>query len=227
MSKLSEEDQSLFVVILWSIWTGRNNFIFQNLTENHITVLARTRVMLLTRKTSFTFSTTTSVSICDKWMPPSFGWIKCNIDGVFDVTSGANGAGYVMRDFSRKATFCASLVFEVHSAEEVEARAIWAVLKKALEQQFTHIIVESDAKSLIDQFSAGKFEGTLRTDDLKDIQLFSSKLVACIFSFQPRICNSAAHELVLWAKKNNSTIYWSAPLIWLLPTVIISLFEGL
>ncbi|XP_026439661.1 uncharacterized protein LOC113338456 [Papaver somniferum] len=151
---------------------------------------------------------------------PSFGWIKCNTDGVFDDTSGANGAGYVMRDFSRKATFCASLVFEVHSAEEAEARAIWAVLKKALEQQLTHIIIESDAKFRIDQFSAGNFEGNSCTDAIfKDIQLFSSKLVACIFSFQPRYCNSVAHELAMWAKKNNSTIYWFAPLVWLLPTV--------
>ncbi|XP_026452281.1 uncharacterized protein LOC113352704 [Papaver somniferum] len=151
---------------------------------------------------------------------PSFGFIKCNIDGAFDNTSGANGAGYVMRDLSRKDTFCASLVFEVHSAEEVEARAIWAVLKKALEQQFTHIIFESDAKSLIDQFSAGKFEGNSRTDAIfKDIQFFSSKLVTCIFSFQPRTCNSVAHELALWDKKNNSTMYWFVPPVWILPTV--------
>ncbi|XP_026378597.1 uncharacterized protein LOC113273042 [Papaver somniferum] len=152
--------------------------------------------------------------------PPSFGWIKFNTNGAFDDFSGANGAGYVMRDFSRKATFCAYIVFEVHSAEEAEERAIWAVLKKALDQQFTHIIIESDAKSLINQFSAGNFEGNSHTDAIfKDIQLFSSKLVTCIFSFQPRYCNSVAHELALWAKQNNYTMYWYTPPIWLLPIV--------
>ncbi|XP_026452083.1 uncharacterized protein LOC113352483 [Papaver somniferum] len=173
---------------------SKNNFIFQNMSEDHITVLARARAMLLTRKYSITVSPMLSVGVCDKWMPPSLGWIKCNTDGAFDVISGANGVGYVMRDFAKKATFCASLVFEVHSAEEDEARAIWAVLKKDLEQQFTHIIVESYAKSLIDQFSDGKFDGDSRTDAIfKDIQFYSSKLVACVFSFQPRICNSVAH----------------------------------
>ncbi|XP_026428366.1 uncharacterized protein LOC113324237 [Papaver somniferum] len=176
--------------------------------------------MLLTRKTSLPVSTSISVSICDKWMPTSIGWIKFNTDGAFDIISGVNGAGYVMRDFTRKATFCASLVFEVLSAEEAEARAIWAVLKKALEERLTHIIIESDAKSLIDQFSARNFEGNSCTDAIfKDIQFFSSKLVACIFTFQPRYCNSVVHELAQWAKNNNSTMYWSTPPVWLLPTV--------
>ncbi|XP_026383668.1 uncharacterized protein LOC113279178 [Papaver somniferum] len=188
-SKLSEDDQCLFVAILWSLWTSRNNFIFQNIKENFTAVLARARAMLLTRKNR-------NPSICDKWTPPSFGWIKCDIDGAFDDISGANGAGYVMRDFSRKATFCASLVFDVRSAEEAEASAIWAVLKKAVEQHLTHLIIESDAKSLIDQFSAGNFDGDSRTDAIfKDILFFSSKLSACIFSFHPRYCNSVAHEL--------------------------------
>ncbi|XP_026398432.1 uncharacterized protein LOC113294241 [Papaver somniferum] len=152
VSKLPDEAQSLFVAILWSIWTSRKQIIFQNLSESHITVLARARATLLTRKPSITVSPLMFVGICDKWMPLSLSWIKCNIDGAFDVISEANGAGYMMRDFSKKASFCASLVFEVHSVEEAKSRAIWAVLKKSLEQQFTHIIVESDAKSLIDQF---------------------------------------------------------------------------
>ncbi|XP_026410447.1 uncharacterized protein LOC113305646 [Papaver somniferum] len=158
LSKLPDEAQCLFIAILWSLWTSRNNFIFQNLTETHVAVLARARAMLLTRKPCFTLSTTTYVSLCDKWMPPSFGWIKCNIDGAYDDISGTNGAGYVMRDFSSKAYFCVSMVFEVKSAEEAEARAILAVLKKALERQLTHIIVESDAKILIDQFQLASHE---------------------------------------------------------------------
>ncbi|XP_026459784.1 uncharacterized protein LOC113360491 [Papaver somniferum] len=230
VSRLPDEAQCLFVTIMWSLWTSRNNLIFQNLKENHVAVLARARDMLLTRKPCLIVSPNTSVSLCDKWMPPSFGWIKCNTDGAYDDITGANGAGYMMRDFSSKASFCASLVFEVKSSEEAEARAIWAVLKKTLEQMLTHIIVESDAKSLIDHFSASLFDGDSRTGAiLKDIQFFSSKLVACVFNFQPRVCNYVAHELVQWTKTNNTSMYWFVPPVWLLPTVegIISLFDDL
>ncbi|XP_026430429.1 uncharacterized protein LOC113326963 [Papaver somniferum] len=213
LSRLPDEAQCIFVAILWSLWTSRNNLIFQNIQENHTTFLVRARSMLLTRKTCLTVSHTTPVNLC-------VGWIKCNIDGAYDDISGSNGAGFVMRDFSKKASFCASLVFEVKSAEEAEARAICAVLKKALEQQLTHVIVESDAKTLIDQFSAGQFDGDSCTDDIfKDIQFFSSKLVACIFSFQPRVCNFVAHELAQWAETNNASMYWFVPLVWLLPIV--------
>ncbi|XP_026436572.1 uncharacterized protein LOC113334560 [Papaver somniferum] len=188
--------------------------------ETHTTVLVRARAMLLTRKTFLSVSPTTPVNLCDKWAPPSVGWIKCNIDGAYDDISGANGAGFVMGDFSSKTSFCASLVFEVKSVEEAEARSIWAVLKKALEQQLTHIIVESDAKNLIDQFSSGQFDGDSRTDAIfKDIQFFSSKLVSCIFNFQPRVCDYVAHKLAQWVKTNNTSMYWSVPPVWLLPTV--------
>ncbi|XP_026451439.1 uncharacterized protein LOC113351716 [Papaver somniferum] len=153
-------------------------------------------------------------------MPPSFGWIKCNIDGAFDDITGDNGAGYVVRDFSSKASFCAAMVFGVSCAEEAEARTIWGVLKKAVEQKLTHIIIESDAKDLVEQLSSGFFDGDPRTDAIfKDIKLFSSKLSACIFSFQPRICNYVTHELARWTKRKKTSMYWTVPPVWLVPTV--------
>ncbi|XP_026459908.1 uncharacterized protein LOC113360632 [Papaver somniferum] len=219
-SKHHEEDQCLFIAIFWSLWKSRNNLIFQNSKENYTAVLMRAREMLLTRKTSASASLLGHVSVCDKWMPPPTGWIKWNIDGAYDEISGKYGAGFVMRDFSNTTSFCASIVFQVESAEETEARVIWATLKKAVEQKLTHLIIESDAQSLINQFSAGLFDGNSRTDVIfKEIEFFSSSVVACLFIFQPRTCNFVAHELVLWAKTSNSTMYWSVPPIWLMPFV--------
>ncbi|XP_026417256.1 uncharacterized protein LOC113312733 [Papaver somniferum] len=88
------------------------------------------------------------VGYYDKWMPPPTSWIKCNTDGAYDDISENNGAGYVMRDFSNIASFCGSIVFEVKFVEEAEARAIWAALKKAVEQKLTHIIIESEFRIL-------------------------------------------------------------------------------
>ncbi|XP_026442459.1 uncharacterized protein LOC113342005 [Papaver somniferum] len=229
-SRLPDDSQGLFFAILWSLWTSRNNLIFQNLSENHNVVIERARAMLLTRKIIPIVTTTTPIVLSDKWMPPSFGWIKCNTYRAFDDITGENGAGYVMRDFTSKASFCAAIVFEVSSAEEAEARAIWGVLKKAVDKKVMHIITEKDAKKLVEQFSFGLFDGDSSTDAIfKDIKLYSSKLSSCIFSFKPRTCNSVAHELAQWEKHKKSSMSWSVPPAWLAPTVegTISLFEGL
>ncbi|XP_026422890.1 uncharacterized protein LOC113318829 [Papaver somniferum] len=176
--------------------------------------------MLLTVKTTVLNPPSYILSFSDHWMPPTYGWIKCNIDGAFDDTAKDNGAGYVMRDFSSKDFFCDSIVFDVDSAEEAEARAIWAGLKKVVELKLTRIIVESDAQDLVSQFSIGSFGGNLRTDAIfKDIQFFASSLSGCIFSFQPRTCNFVAQELAKWAKANKSSMYWSVPPVWLRPFV--------
>ncbi|XP_026453531.1 uncharacterized protein LOC113354407 [Papaver somniferum] len=123
-SKIPDDKHSFFVTIQWSLWTCRNNLVFRNLQENHLYVINRSRVMLLTVRKKPQNSPTQTISYNDIWMPPTFGWIKCNIDGAFDDTTLVNGAGYVMRDFSSTTTFCASIIFEVTSAEKTEARAI-------------------------------------------------------------------------------------------------------
>ncbi|XP_026384858.1 uncharacterized protein LOC113280452 [Papaver somniferum] len=198
----------------------RNNLIFQNQKENYRAVIHKAKAMLLTRKNNHIINLATIISLGEKWVPPFLGWIKCNTDGAYDELSGENGAGYMMRNSFCKASLCATLVFHVQSTEEAEAREIWSGLQKALKEKFTHIIIESDAKNLIDKFSAGYFDGDSRTDAIfKDIQFFSSQFVECIFSFQPRSCNNVAHELAKWEKNNNSTMYWSVPPVWLLPTV--------
>ncbi|XP_026384273.1 uncharacterized protein LOC113279836 [Papaver somniferum] len=190
-SRLPDDAQQLFVAILWCLWTSRNNLVFQNVSENHKSAIERARAMLLTRKNTFVATLSNPIALNQKRMSPLVGWIKCNTDGAFDDISGDNGVGYVMRNSTSKASLCAAMVFEVSSAEEAKARAIWGVLKKAVEQKMTHIIIESDAK----------------------------KLVEIIFGFQPRICNTVAHVLAQWAKRKKTSMYWSMLPAWLAPAV--------
>ncbi|XP_026459794.1 uncharacterized protein LOC113360503 [Papaver somniferum] len=220
VSKHPDGDPCFFVAILWSLWQSRNNLVFQNIKEINIAALMRARDMLLTRKLSLIASPMVPIGVCDKWMPLPTGWRKCDTDGAYDEFSGNNGAGFVMRNFSNTASFCACIVFEVDSAEEAEARDIWAALKKNVEQNLTHLIIESDAHILTNKFSADLFDGDSRTDAIfKDVQFFSSSLIACLFTFQPCICNSVANELALWAKTNNSIMYWSVSPIWMMSIV--------
>ncbi|XP_026433308.1 uncharacterized protein LOC113330694 [Papaver somniferum] len=170
---LSDDSIKLFADLIWSICNSRNNLIFSKKNKNPSHVISKARFMIIFRNPTVSASPFINVIGATTWMPPSPCWIKCNTDGAFDHVSLANGAGYIMRDYARKPSFCAPITFEVYSPKESETRAIWEVLKKAIELQLTHIIIESDAKTLIDQFSLGNFEGNQRTDALfKDISFF-------------------------------------------------------
>ncbi|XP_026399680.1 uncharacterized protein LOC113295564 [Papaver somniferum] len=128
--------------------------------------------------------------------------------------------GYVMKNFSSKSSFCASLVFEVKSAEEAEARAIWAVLKKALDQKLTRIIVESDAKTLIDQFSDGSFDGDSRTDAIFKL----SSVKTCLGNKNMEVTNTTVQNTYPTATflENSSTITDSIPSLQQLNSELVS-----
>ncbi|XP_026459847.1 uncharacterized protein LOC113360561 [Papaver somniferum] len=120
LTRIPIDRHCTFVAILWSLWTSRNNLVFRNLQEKHIVVIHRAKCSLLEKLEFQTHLVNYILSFSDHWMPPTFGWIKCNIDCAFDDTTKDNGAGYVMRDFSSKVSFRASIVFDVDSVEEAE-----------------------------------------------------------------------------------------------------------
>ncbi|XP_026400213.1 uncharacterized protein LOC113296089 [Papaver somniferum] len=119
-SRIPTDRHCMLVVVMWSLWTSINNLVFRNLQENHVAIIHRAKDMLLTVKTRIQNPPCHTISFSDHWIPPTFGWIKCNTDGAYDDITKDNGAGYVMRDLSSKASFCAFIVFDVESSKEAE-----------------------------------------------------------------------------------------------------------
>lgn len=79
-----------------------------------------------------------------------------------------------------------------HSLKWISRQAEFVSVVAKKDKFSTGVIIESDAKNLIDKFFTGCFDDDTGTDGIfKDIQFFSLKFVDvdCIFSFQPRLCN--------------------------------------
>ncbi|KAK4278747.1 hypothetical protein QN277_016549 [Acacia crassicarpa] len=91
-----------------------------------------------------------SAQTINRWESPPLGWAKLNVDGTVTSSQGKANCGGVVRDnrglwisgFTQLLGNC-----EAYAAEE------WALLlglRLALEEGYKRVIVESDAKTLMD-----------------------------------------------------------------------------
>ena len=107
----------LFFAILWSIWRGRNDFIYHGKVVEleglfevvMIRVSAWSRALWLDyfvfmndliadpSKLQYT-QAKNCVRKRNKWQPPSLGTLKFNVDGAVSTTSGLAGIGGILRD---------------------------------------------------------------------------------------------------------------------------------
>ncbi|OVA10295.1 hypothetical protein BVC80_8791g11 [Macleaya cordata] len=157
---------------------------------------------------------------CDYWKPPHPGWTKINADGAWDLCTNKGGMGFIFRDHNHNVLFAAALHSNIFSAEEAEVRAIWAGVHKALEMNIKKVMIECDAEMVINKLKGGDFDGNWCTDALlKDLKEWLPKFESFTFTYIPRVCNIAAHELAQWGKTSMLDMFWSIPPLWLLPFI--------
>ncbi|KAL4291483.1 hypothetical protein GQ457_14G019980 [Hibiscus cannabinus] len=92
--KVGTDWDLLFAVVLWNLWTARNEVIFQNSLEMHESILDRCRQLQGTMLKAIASVPVMSTRGRDpssqrsKWSKPARGWCKVNIDGGRSVQDG-------------------------------------------------------------------------------------------------------------------------------------------
>ncbi|GJN13747.1 hypothetical protein PR202_gb00488 [Eleusine coracana subsp. coracana] len=85
-----------------------------------------------------------------KWQAPPTGWIKINVDGAFDTTTGDAGLGVVIRDDQGRTLLCSwRVLFQANSAKETEAMAVTEGLQLAVEWCKEKAVLEVDCLSVV------------------------------------------------------------------------------
>ncbi|CAL5382095.1 unnamed protein product [Camellia sinensis] len=136
----------IFAVTIWQIWKERNRKVFHDIAPSWQRTIFLTFNYVNEIKHAFSISLTSNrlTHVMVKWIPPSAGKIKLNIDGCARGDPGEGGFGGVFRDkdgswlcgFFGKLDSCYSL--------ETEMWGIYRGLTMVLEKGLHEVIIETD-----------------------------------------------------------------------------------
>lgn len=155
--------QDMPIWILWRLWKSRNILIFQNkqLHWMHIIRYARTDAQELKTnvpdKNSYDSNRMVRSAERPRWIRPSRGKIKCNVDGSFINEMSPAKAGWIVRDeFGgyREAVQAKGMI--VNNAMEGELQGIVMALQHLWIRGYRKVIIESDSKKAVDMIKNGK-----------------------------------------------------------------------
>ncbi|KAK2388665.1 Ribonuclease H superfamily protein [Trifolium repens] len=204
----NEEERSTagrFAVLLWSIWKNRNEQVWNAFK------VAGTSVGIKAMQDWYEWhaiqhynTTSTQQQHVETWQKPPFDWYKCNVDAGFYKEVNKATAGWCVRDHLGGFITAGSYWKEgQHSIIEGEALALFEAMKAMEQRGFTHVIFETDSKSVVDaihNIHGGTSEFSSLISNVNRILLSKPNFVV---KFIKRQANMVAHTLA------RAAISWS------------------
>ncbi|XP_062020783.1 uncharacterized protein LOC133737191 [Rosa rugosa] len=210
LSRLSNEDFDLLLMLIWGVWKERNqrvrSGIFHSVAQVHFQVMSL-------------FNTFKAVNVENKltlgrqvkpWCPPPVGWLKANVDGAYNMHLRHGGLGVVVRDSMGDIVAGACCrCDDVTSPYMVEALAGRLACKIALQFHLTPIIVESDCLRLVQAVQAAGEDTSEIGRIVDDISLALTSMAGSFFCHVYRESNKIAHKLASSALVSGLQVSWS------------------
>lgn len=144
----------LFSSICWQIWKARNKWVFTREWMNEVQINARGveefhEYCQAIKSPEDTLRKQTGAND-QRWVPPSPGFLKVNVDGAFDAKTGRGGAGIVIRDEKGQLKGMTAIpLLHVASAEMTEALGFRGALEIISSEDGQKYLVEGDAQGII------------------------------------------------------------------------------
>ena len=211
-----------FVFGLWRLWKNRNNVIFNHcslsppeLVECWRSDIDDYRKAEACRKRCQTSEgpgrSLENADGSGSWKKPIFGVLKINTDAAWNRASKKAGLGWVVRDFAgilQAAGGSGSCSF--NSVAAAEAAAIREALIFCVNQVFEKVIIESDARSIIQMLRMEASHDFSLASLLSDIECLARGLKEVSFVFAPRASNKAAHSVAKFVSGKDRDFVWDA-----------------
>ncbi|KAM2788728.1 hypothetical protein COP1_009330 [Malus domestica] len=205
---------------LWRLWKNRNEVVFNGVHRQSSELLevwsrniSEFRDATLCEPVGKQPGSQSKIAPLDRgacrWKKPAFGILKVNTDASWCKTTLRTGVGWVCRDFAgllqgaegSGAALC-------HSAAAGEATAIRTALLACIDHGYDNVVIESDAKVIIQMI---KHEIDLDFSIeciLGDIEVLARRLRSVSFSYVPREGNAAAHSVAKFVFKEGREYGW-------------------
>lgn len=138
LDRLKGDDRLAWCMSLWSIWSSRNQLVWNNTKDSAATFLVHGNQLLAEWQAAHSSILRpalspplhpAALSPSGAWNKPPAGFVKCNIDAAFDTGGNNVGIGMCLRDDCRN--FIAAkmqsfvLVLEVYKGEELGLYLLW------------------------------------------------------------------------------------------------------
>ncbi|KAK1650398.1 hypothetical protein QYE76_068203 [Lolium multiflorum] len=165
MESLSRDDFARVAVTLWAIWFARRKIIheeeFQSPLSMHMFIESYLRDLAISSKAGKKKVSTSTISQAPKWIPPSLGYAKLNVDAAMSKTSRGGAVGVICRsdngDFMGASTLTVSGINDPATMEAIACREAMALAK---DLQLHRVTVASDCLSVINAINSEGFKGS-------------------------------------------------------------------
>lgn len=145
-----ELQNNSWVWVLWQIWKGRNELVFQKVRSNPILILSKTleeaSIWLEVNTPAKVVSVTQSSDIrtLPKWSPPPFGGLKCNFGVAWEKPNDYSGAAWILRDHNGTTLLHGRRSFSgVQSQMEAELLGLKFAVESMISTRQSGVILES------------------------------------------------------------------------------------
>ncbi|KAL4346535.1 hypothetical protein GQ457_17G013180 [Hibiscus cannabinus] len=199
---------SKFLITFWGLWTARNKFLFEGLSQrpDDVATFVRSycREMQILQD-----GMKSGIPRSTEWIAPNFPFVKINYDSSFrqDVFSACTGV--VIRNHEGILMgACCKMISHIASSFAAEAQAAVHGLQLAADLGFQYVILEGDSMAVTERLRSEKEDLSEISAIIWDAKYLSRSFVTCRFQFTHREGNQVAHAVARGGSNSQTESIW-------------------
>ncbi|KAM3351906.1 hypothetical protein ACQJBY_023652 [Aegilops geniculata] len=177
---------------MWIIWSSRNKYTHEEVKyqPGRSMVLVKELIQALYIPAEAVDKRSLGK---ERWKPPEEGWCKINTDASVNVNGGSSAIGMVTRDHGGELLLATvrklSGVTDPNCAQLLGVREAVCL---AMEKGWTRVIIESDYKTIIDEYMASESRST-GSPIISEIKSYLHNFQGLRINYVRREANEVAH----------------------------------